>query len=225
MVTNRREIDFICRKCEGCHENVEGQEEKLHVDVKTVTDLGDGINSGGCVAVVSSRTGLGWVKFIDCQDLLSGKEFPLKIKGNAYKSCVRSAMLYESKTWCLDQNEAGILQRTERAMVRNMCGVKLMDKKSTKDLMQMLDLNETMDQLVKANSVRWYGHVLKKDKNNFLRMALDLRVKGTKKIGRPKKTWLRAVVERSRNVGLNVIDANNRSRWRLGVNSIYSKLI
>ena len=30
--------------------------------------------------------------------------------------------------------------------MRNMCGVKLMDKKSTKDLMQMLDLNETVDQ-------------------------------------------------------------------------------
>ena len=41
--------------------------------------------------------------------------------------------------------EVGILQRTERAMVRSMCGVKLMDKKLTKDLMQMLHLNETMD--------------------------------------------------------------------------------
>ena len=29
-----------------------------------------------------------------------------------------------------------------------------MEKKSTKDQMQMLDLNETIDQLAKANSVR-----------------------------------------------------------------------
>ena len=35
-----------------------------------------------------------------------------------------------------------------------------MDKQSTKDLMQMLVLNETIDQLARANSVRWYGHVL-----------------------------------------------------------------
>ena len=52
-----------------------------------------------------------------------------------------------------------------------------MDKKSTKDLMQMLDLNETIDQLVKANSVRWYEHVLRKDKNNLLRRTLDFRGK------------------------------------------------
>ena len=48
-----------------------------------------------------------------------------------------------------------------------MCGVKLVDN-MTKDLSQMLDLSETIDELAKANSVRWYGHVLRKDKNNFL---------------------------------------------------------
>ena len=50
-------------------------------------------------------------------------------------------MLHGSETWCLGQNDIAILQRTERTMVRNMCGVKLMDKKLTKDLMQMLNLN------------------------------------------------------------------------------------
>ena len=54
--------------------------------------------------------------------------------------------------------------------------------------MQMLDLNETMDQLARANSVCWYGHVLRKDMNNFMRRSLDLNVNGTMKRGRPKKT-------------------------------------
>ena len=71
-------------------------------------------------------------------------------------------MFYGSETWSLGQNEIGLLQRTDRAMVRNMCGVKLIDKKSTKDLMQMLELNVTMDLLAKDNSVRWLGHVLRR---------------------------------------------------------------
>ena len=44
------------------------------------------------------------------------------------------------------------------------------------------------------------------------------------KIGKPRKTWLRAVVEQSRKVGLNEGDANNRSRWNLTVNAIPSKM-
>ena len=42
-----------------------------------------------------------------------------------------------------------------------------MDKKLTKDLMQMLHLNETINQLARANHVRWYGHVLRKDKEKL----------------------------------------------------------
>ena len=87
--------------------------------------------------------------------------------------------------------------------------------------MQMLDLNEAIDQLAKANSVRCHGHELRKDKDSILRRAFDLKVKWTMKRGIPKKTWLRAVVEQSRKVGLNVDDANNRSRWRLWVDTIY----
>ena len=41
-------------------------------------------------------------------------------------------MLHGSETWSLGQNEISILQRTESAMVRSMCRVKLMDKKSDK---------------------------------------------------------------------------------------------
>ena len=47
-------------------------------------------------------------------------------------------------------------RRTERSMVRAMCGVQLNDRKRTKDLMLMLGLNETIDQLAMASSVCWY---------------------------------------------------------------------
>ena len=73
----------------------------------------------------------------------------------------------------LRTDEIGILQKSDSVMVRSMCGVKLVGKKLTKDQMQMLEFNETMGHLERANSVRWYGHVMRKDKNNFLRRALD----------------------------------------------------
>ena len=64
-----------------------------------------------------------------------------------YRSCVRSAMLYGSDTWCLRENEVAILRRTERAMVRAMGGAKPMEKKRTEDLMEMLRLKETAVQI------------------------------------------------------------------------------
>ena len=88
------------------------------------------------------------------------ENFPLIIKGIVYKSCVRSAMHYGSVIWYLGHNDIGVLQRTERAMVRSIREVKLVDKNLTKDQMRMLDGSETVDQLAKTNSVRWNRLVL-----------------------------------------------------------------
>ena len=73
-----------------------------------------------------------------------------------------------------------ILRKTERAMVRAMCGAKLMER--TEDLMEMLGLKETVGQMAKTNGVRWYGHVLRRD-DHVLRKALESEVKGKRKRG------------------------------------------
>ena len=67
----------------------------------------------------------------------------------------------------------GIL-RTERSMVRAMYGVQLKDRKRSKDLMFMLGLMETMEQLPMANSVRMYVHVLRRDVGYVLRRVFEV---------------------------------------------------
>ena len=74
----------------------------------------------------------------------------------------------------------------------------------------------TVVQTAKANGVKWYGHVLRRDNGHVLRKALEFEVKGKKKRGQPRKTW-KVQVEERRNVGLKKADALNRARWRMGV--------
>ena len=59
-------------------------------------------------------------------------------------------------------------------MVRAMCGEKVFDRKTTEQQMDMLGLKETINRLVTANGVRWYGHVLRRDDDSVLRVALNL---------------------------------------------------
>ena len=162
---------------------------------------------------MTARARIGWVKFRECRELLNSKRFLLKLKGMVYQSCIRSAMSYGSETWCLRENEMAILRKNERAMVRAMCGAKLMDKKRTEDLMEMLGLKETAVQMVKANGVRWYGHVLRRDDGHLLRKVLEFEVRGKRKPGRPKKTWKTQVEKESKSVGLEKKDAMNQARW------------
>ena len=66
----------------------------------------------------------------------------------------------------------------------------------------MLVVNETIDQLAMASSVRWYGHVLRRDDGHMLRRAFDFKVEGQRKKGRLKRTWKKQVEEESVKVGL-----------------------
>ena len=66
-----------------------------------------------------------------------------------------------------------------------------------------------MVQIAKANGVRWYKHVLKRDDGDDLRIALEFKVKGKGKRGRPKKTGKTQVEKESKSVGLEKEDALN----------------
>ena len=80
-----------------------------------------------------------------------------------------------------------IIQRTERSTVRAICGVQLKDRKRSTYLMFMLGLRETIYQSAMANSIRWNGHVLRKEDDHVLRRVLDVEVEGQRKKGRPKR--------------------------------------
>ena len=180
-------MHFVCSKCKGIMKGTMDSIEKLCDEVETVNGfcyLGDRLNaSGGCEAAVAARVRNGWVRFRECGELLLGSRFPLKMKGKVYRCCVSSAILYGSETWCLKENEKAILRRTERAMARAMCSQKVVDRKTTDEQMDMLGLKETIDQLATANGVRWYGHVLRRDDDSVLRVALNLKVSGKRKQG------------------------------------------
>ena len=107
-VTLRLGRDYVCGRCKK-------QDDGFMDSVEEV-------NGGGCEAALTARARIGWVKFRESGELLNSKRFLLKLKGMVYRSCVRPAMLYGSETWCLRENEMAILRRTERAMVRVMCG-------------------------------------------------------------------------------------------------------
>ena len=81
-----------------------------------------------------------------------------------------------------------------------------------------------MVQMAKANGVRWYGHVLRRDDGHVLGTALEFVVKGKRKRGRLRKTWRSQVEKESKSVILKKEDAKNQARWRVGVREIAGRV-
>ena len=60
-----------------------------------------------------------------------------------------------------------------------------------------MSLNETVYQLAMANSVRWNGHVLRREDGHILRRPSDFEVEGQWKKGGSKRTLMNQVEEDS----------------------------
>ena len=63
-------------------------------------------------------------------------------------------------------------------------------------------------------SFRWFGQVKRRDENSILRRAMELKVKGRRPVGRPKKTWSKVVEKDMRKLNITEDMAEDRKQWR-----------
>ena len=92
--------------------------------------------------------------------MLYGRRSTLSLKGAVYESYVKPTILYGREAWCLKEN---FMKDRERSTARAIHGLQHSDRKKSKDLILMFSLNKAIDQLAMANTVHWYGHVLRRE--------------------------------------------------------------
>ena len=73
--------------------------------------------------------------------------------------------------------QTGRLERTEMGMVRWMCGVSLRDRLPSAELRERMGI-ESVSDAVKRNSLRWLGHVLRKNDDDWVKKIMSFEVEG-----------------------------------------------
>jgi hypothetical protein len=118
-------------------------------------------SGGGAEDASSMRVKCALGKFRELSPILTARRASLKLKGKVYRTCVQSVMVYGSETWAMKVEDMQRLERTERMMVRWMCGVRLSDKKASGELLSRLEI-ESVSVVVRRGRLRWFGHVKRK---------------------------------------------------------------
>jgi len=65
-----------------------------------------------------------------------------------------------------------------------MCDVKLKDRFRSKELRERLGIDD-IALVLQQNRLRWYGHVLRKEDDDFVKKCMEYEVE----VPRPKRTW------------------------------------
>ena len=100
---------------------------------------------------------------------------------------MHSCMLHGSETWPVKKENKLTLQQTEMRMIRWTCSVKGTDRFTCSELKEKLGTDD-ITTVIERYRIRWYGHVLRKDENDWVKKYTDFELEGVRPRGRPKKT-------------------------------------
>ena len=125
-------------------------------------------------------------------------------------------MTYGAETWALRADHERMLERAENRMVRWMNGVSLKDRLTSKELQENLQI-ENITEVVRRARLRWFGHVERKNDEDWVKRTTLLEIEGSRPAGRPKKTWHETVKADLRRLRLDSSEASHREAWRLAI--------
>jgi len=169
--------------------------------------------NGDADVVVEAKIRSGWNKSRQLVPLLTNRDISLIRRGRLYSSCVQSSVLHGSETWPVRKENEVALQWAEIRMVRWMCDVKVKDRVPSKELRERVGINDTM-LVLQQNRLRWYGHVLRKEDNDWLKKCMEYEVEGSRPRGKPKRTWREVVQKDCQACKLNMEDAMDHGKWK-----------
>ena len=216
---------YICLRCQGKARPIDGRPfPSVQVDGSTLDVegefcyLGDVISAGGgCLQAIGARCSVAWGKFKRLLPILTSKNLSLPTRGRVYNSCVRTAMLHGSETWAPRVADTRRLQRTDRAMIRWICGARLSDRIPSGELLTRLGL-EDITSVLRSRRLRWHGHVARA--SGCIHTVTEMVVQNDSRgKGRPPLAWKDCVKRDIHECGLLDLDPLDRAAWRAGVNA------
>ena len=67
---------------------------------------------------------------------------------------------------------------------------------------------------MQQNRLRWYGHVLQKEDDDWVKKCMEYEAQGPRPRGRPKRTWREVVRVDCQARKMNKVDATDHCKWR-----------
>ena len=147
--------------------------------------------------------------------LLTKRGLSLKTKGNLYDTYVRKVLMHGSETWPMKREDKQRMTRTERSMVRRMCGVSLKDRQRSGDLLKRLGI-VGVEEIMDNSALRWLGHVERKGDLDWVSNCRRIEVEGEVCRGRGMNTWGGRMDQLMKKNGLRLAMAVDRNLWRNG---------
>ena len=172
---------------------------------------------GGADSDVMSRIKKARQSFGSLNSVWRSTQISRHLKLKLFKSNVLSVLLYGSETWKVTATSTQKLQVFVNKCLRRILKIRWPETIRNTDLHKKCKIDE-LQKLIKRRKWSWIGHTLRRGNGEIAKQALDWNPQGTRKRGRPRRTWRRSVLEEAEKGGRQWSEvkalARNKEQWR-----------
>ena len=204
---------------------------QIRIDGKALTQTERFVYLGGTIGSMDGseggmirRIGLARGLFQNFNQVWTSKELSKHTKMRVYEVLILSALLYNSETWTLKENQKKRLRVLEMTFLRKIEGVTRRDRVRNQDIYTRLQYQRNVVQKIQQRRLRYFGHVVRMDPTRYPKVAMEGSVHGQRGRGRPKKRWMDMIEQDCEMLGLDVYNAKrlaqDRAGWRNAVEEL-----
>ena len=152
------------------------------------------------------------------QGIWKKRRLSIDAKVGMYDAIVEPSLLYGSEVWVLNAQEGKRVQAVEMNCMRNICGVRRIERVRNEEIRRRCGKNVSTSEKVEQNVLRWFGHIERMSDERLVKRMYNSDILGARRRGRPRKRWVDEVNESLVRRGLSIQEARecvqDRSEWR-----------
>ena len=117
----------------------------------------------------------------------SKRHISREAKVGMYEGIIKPSLLYGCKVWSLKLHERKRIEAVEMNCLRNICGIRRIDRVSNAEIRRRCGKNVSLGQRIDQGVLRWFGHVERMGNERMAKRVYEFDVRGTRRRGRPRK--------------------------------------
>lgn len=195
-------------------------------DVESFCYLGSILTSdGGSEKDINNRINKARVAFHSLFKVWRSKNISRKTKLRIFQCSVMSILLYGCTTWGTSQQQIRKLQTFVNRCLKQILGIFWPNWVTNEQLLTLSNCQPVAAEICKRKW-SWIGHILRRQRDDIARSALDWNPQGQRRVGRPRNTWQRTTQRECEIVNITWNQAKalaeNRNRWKEFVDALCS---
>ena len=179
---------------------------------------------------ISQRIHAGHRAYYKYRHIMQHKRISRSTKMRVYKTAIRPTVTYAAETMNITKSDEEKIKIFERQMIRKIYGPKVVSDDHVQILMnheidKILDGDDIVKNM-KVQRLRWYGHIMRMNKNRLVRKITEWKPRTSRHRGRPASRWEDQAIEDMRSAGIKRWweQLQDRDKWKTAIMKAKRKL-